>query len=436
MSVREALLPRLKFVLQLLRRHLLLVGMLLVAISLSTWLTMWLVKWWNQRLDTTPPAEFSPGISYANYRAPKVPWSVHVVRVARANRDLDIQASHAGWAALGMNTLTRQIKMLPSELGTPLAGVNGDYYVREKSYAGDPRGLQIMNGELISGPNGGVSFWIDINNRFHATNVLPLFKLTWPDGTVSPFGLNEDRRSNNVMVLYTPAIGPSTKTVRGRELVLERDGDSPWLPLQAGLTYRARVRETYEQGDTCFPLDTMVLSLKPTTTNKLPVVQAGAILTFTTDTWPSIVGAKTALSGGPMLVCNGKRQSWKKPDLGGPLPYGLRSMWERHPRTAIGWNDKYFFMLEVDGRQQKLSMGMTLNEVADYMIRLGCREVMNLDGGGSAMFWCNGKIVNSPCDKRERDIANALVVLRKGAKARVATAVTATAPAETAAGPQ
>jgi hypothetical protein len=31
------------------------------------------------------------------------------------------------------------------------------------------------------------------------------------------------------------------------------------------------------------------------------------------------------------------------------------------------------------------------------------------------MFWCNGRVVNSPCDKKERGIANALVVLRKPA---------------------
>jgi hypothetical protein len=47
------------------------------------------------------------------------------------------------------------------------------------------------------------------------------------------------------------------------------------------------------------------------------------------------------------------------------------------------------------------------------MIGLGCKEAVNFDGGGSSMFWCNGRIVNSPCDKREREIANALIVLRK-----------------------
>ena len=88
-------------------------------------------------------------------------------------------------------------------------------------------------------------------------------------------------------------------------------------------------------------------------------------------------------------------------------------MKERHPRTAVGWDDRFYYLVEVDGRQKNLSVGMTLNELADFMIGLGCKEVMNFDGGGSAMIWFDGRIVNSPCDKREREVANALLVLKK-----------------------
>ena len=56
---------------------------------------------------------------------------------------------------------------------------------------------------------------------------------------------------------------------------------------------------------------------------------------------------------------------------------------------------------------------MTLAELSAQMVKLGCTEVMNLDGGGSAMFWADGKIQNSPCDGHEREIANALVVVRR-----------------------
>jgi exopolysaccharide biosynthesis protein len=66
----------------------------------------------------------------------------------------------------------------------------------------------------------------------------------------------------------------------------------------------------------------------------------------------------------------------------------------------------------VDGRQRG-SIGMTLEELASYLIKLGCDEAMNLDGGGSATLWCQGQLRNQPCDGRERPVANSLVVLRR-----------------------
>jgi exopolysaccharide biosynthesis protein len=58
---------------------------------------------------------------------------------------------------------------------------------------------------------------------------------------------------------------------------------------------------------------------------------------------------------------------------------------------------------------------MTLDELARYLVTLGCREAMNLDGGGSAMMWVGGAVVNSPSDGEERAVSNALILLRKGA---------------------
>jgi len=44
-----------------------------------------------------------------------------------------------------------QARTIPPEIGRAVAGVNGDFYERENpTYAGDPRGLQIVKGELIS----------------------------------------------------------------------------------------------------------------------------------------------------------------------------------------------------------------------------------------------------------------------------------------------
>lgn len=50
---------------------------------------------------------------------------------------------------------------------------------------------------------------------------------------------------------------------------------------------------------------------------------------------------------------------------------------------------------------------------AAYLVRLGCREAVNLDGGGSSTLWVLGRVMNSPSDGMERPVANGLVVLQK-----------------------
>jgi exopolysaccharide biosynthesis protein len=117
----------------------------------------------------------------------------------------------------------------------------------------------------------------------------------------------------------------------------------------------------------------------------------------------------TVLSGGPLLVRDGKRLDLPRPTADS---YEFNSMHERHPRSAIGWNAHHFFLVEVDGRQPGLSVGMTLKELASHLIDLGCESAMNLDGGGSATLWLDGQVRNRPCDGHERPIANALVVVR------------------------
>jgi exopolysaccharide biosynthesis protein len=88
----------------------------------------------------------------------------------------------------------------------------------------------------------------------------------------------------------------------------------------------------------------------------------------------------------------------------------------RHLEAPIELN--HIFLVEVDGRQMGLSVGMSFPGLADYMVRLGCEEAMNFDGGGSATLWALGMVRNNPSEGQERPSANALVVLRKRNSAR------------------
>ena len=360
-------------------------------------------------MSSVPYETLAPGVGYANQRMTNVPWSVHVVRFDRTDPAFEVRSVHAGQGALGLATLTDQIQQLPPGFGAPVAAVNGDFYQRDRAYAGDPRGLQILDGDLVSAPVGGVAFWPDAAGQLHVTNVVSRFQLAWPDGTATSFGVNQDR-APDALVLYTPAIGASTRTVGGREWVLEAASGGASALLAPGVALPARVVEVRDAGDTAMKPGRFVLSAGPQLLKTLPKPAVGAMLRISTATIPLLRDVRTALSGGPVLVRDGKALKIQPPESGS---YESSSMTERHPRSAIGWDARHFYLVEVDGRQEHLSVGMTLEELAEHMARLGCTDAMNLDGGGSATLWCAGKIRNSPCDGRERPIANALVVLRK-----------------------
>ncbi len=353
------------------------------------------------------PPILSPGLAYTNHQVPKRPWSIHVVRMDRQDPSLSLQSVHARNAAVGLSPLSAQIKEVPAAWGTPVAAVNGDFYQRDRAFAGDTRGLQITAGELISAPKG-ISFWLDAANQPHLTNVVARFEVTWPDGTKTPFSLNEERRANSA-VLFTPAVGPTSRTEGSRELVLTGTNESALPKLTPDGTFSARVREIRERGDSPVAPGTWVLSLGTSFAKRAPAIKPGDSLQFSTATSAGLEGARTGIGGGPVLVRNRKPIKIEVPD---DENYQTSSMLEEHPRSALGWNREHFYFVTVDGRQRG-SIGMTLEDLAGYLIKLGCDEAMNLDGGGSATLWCDGTIRNQPCDGRERAIANSLMMLRK-----------------------
>jgi exopolysaccharide biosynthesis protein len=54
-----------------------------------------------------------------------------------------------------------------------------------------------------------------------------------------------------------------------------------------------------------------------------------------------------------------------------------------------------------------------LADLSEYLVKIGCTEAMNLDGGGSSTLWLNGKVMNSPCFGYLRNMATSLVMVRK-----------------------
>ena len=72
------------------------------------------------------------------------------------------------------------------------------------------------------------------------------------------------------------------------------------------------------------------------------------------------------------------------------------SLLKRHPRGAIGYYEPghYCFVI-VDGRTD-FSLGMTMDDLSDFMYSLGCTSAYNLDGGKTACMVFMNEPVNRP----------------------------------------
>lgn len=111
---------------------------------------------------------------------------------------------------------------------------------------------------------------------------------------------------------------------------------------------------------------------------------------------------KDFICGYPYFLHNGEKQKL----------YYAQDVDGRHPRTAIGYNDDYYFIVIVDGRTA-INKGMTFSELADVFISIGAKYAMNLDGGGSTRCLENGNVLNQPTENRAVD--NVVCFYKKGA---------------------
>jgi hypothetical protein len=141
-------------------------------------------------------------------------------------------------------------------------------------------------------------------------------------------------------------------------------------------------------------------------------------LYFTADNNPSFerpLAPVVAISGHLLILENGRINP-----IAGDNSYYI----DRHPRTAIGFNegrDKLIIMV-VDGRQPSYSIGLNLEDLADLMLDAGAFSALNLDGGGSSSLVMQGadgeaELLNSPIHSRipyrERPIANHLGIFAR-----------------------
>jgi hypothetical protein len=382
----------------------------------------------------------APGVEYRYLTAKSPagePWSIHVLEVSRAEKSIEIRAV-AGTAADG--SMERELPTaMAAELGATgakiVAVVNGDYDL-PAPYLGVSDGLSVTSGRLWttgqrerptmallrSGePTIGVA---------GVTLEMTAGKRRWEISALNkPFGAAWGTGPR----LYTRDFRPAVRSDASFAAIVI-GGVSRGLPLGVDVKLCGVVREqSASANEVAIPPDGFVLAQRlppaggPEASSPFAGLKPGDKVQIRIRvTMAGKKNIREAIGGFPILVENGRRSIVGTPGA------NLRL---RHPRTATCTNERKIIFVVVDGRQPQLSVGMTLEELADLMVSLGCTTAMNTDGGGSSVMAVaqpqpNGaatlrrhdvgpprrtplQIVNPPSDGRERGRGNAWVIVRR-----------------------
>lgn len=114
---------------------------------------------------------------------------------------------------------------------------------------------------------------------------------------------------------------------------------------------------------------------------------------------------KAVLFSGPILLVDGKILPLENSNF----------VTKRHPRSCLCETEgNSILLIAIDGRSE-IAFGMNLKELQQFLLRLNCKDAINLDGGGSTTLWANDGnekgILNIPSDKSgERPVANIILI--------------------------
>lgn len=297
-----------------------------------------------------------------------------------------------------------------------LVGVNGDFFYGE----GRPAGAVVIAGEpwitpryrrphMMIGDDGYQVGKLEIPIRIvvrYPQPVEPLDELLGLNNAkdqrrpIRLDGVNSER-GRDALIVYTSRRGARTGTSRSGVDVVARIVSKPRrLLLRSESTIE--LVKLVPKGNARIPDGGIVLSGRGHAGERLrdlwEDVRAG-------DARARMVvsvggpAAKHVIAGRPVLVREGELEP-QDDDWFSYAP---------HARTVVGWKDDgTLYLVTID--RSRGTRGMSLNEAARFMRRLGVEAALNLDGGGSTTFVRRGTVRNVPPGS-ERSVGNALLIV-------------------------
>jgi exopolysaccharide biosynthesis protein len=371
--------------------------------------------------------QLHPGVEYAqvDHKIGSDPVKINLLRLDLKKVRLDVH--HALDKAIGLET-TSSIATRKNAV----AAINAGFFRLDKSeFAGEASDNLVIDGLLLSeGNRDRVGLEIINSNKQTVASIVRANLHPWFGSQDSRFaiklaGVNRLPVEQEI-VIFTPAFGPTTNTsAETIEIVVGGCArDKKWK----NHVYCTQVSVVENSKNARIPAEGFVVSTGPVKSQSrlhlldeikkfqnLVAKKKAVYLRVenSLDQTTSYTESVDLVAGVPQLIKNGKIEiTWEQEKAS-------KSFVEtRHPRTAVAiLKDGKFLMMTVDGRQPGVSVGMSLQELAEYLFSLGAVDAMNLDGGGSTTMFLDGKVVNTPSDKEgERKVGDAIVVTLRNKK--------------------
>lgn len=350
--------------------------------------------------------QVAPGVLHSIIIDSSIPHAIQVLEIDLSREDIQLTTMKAHDLLNGNERTSEQVRRFNHPNLKVVAAVNADFY----GVGGVPVGLQIINGIPLKGPSQHSIFALTTNKKPIIDLVTFSGELILPGGQkIEINGINRPRFTDEV-ILYNHYFGNQTGTnIWGIELTfLFNESAFSMHRIQASLQHKI-----FQAGNQAIPArDGCIISAHGAPALRLLRVTNVNDSVIISLKFPPIQEQLTMAIGGiPRIIRDGKISIETAME---GIPESFAST--RHPRTAIGYsqNGQKLFLVTVDGRQPEHSLGMSLTELAQFMLEQGCYQALNLDGGGSTTMIIGDKVSNRPSDGTgERAVANSILVLSR-----------------------
>jgi hypothetical protein len=340
----------------------------------------------------------APGVDYGDYQLLTAdgPLSVHVIVVAPHRGDVRLENVLSGDELVSRGeTIGSMAKRTRA-----IAGINGDFF--DIGNTNRPVNMVVRGGALLQLPYKRSVLAITRDGTPHIAEFSFTGQMEIAQRTMPLDGIDEMPLGGAGLSLLTPFYG---RVAPHDNVTLET-----LVPL-GGVPPLTRYRITGIADNLSPQPPGYYVAIGLNDYNSVGAPDVGSVIGVDGDLSPfGLTSIATAIGGGALILHDG---AWyDDPDA----PYGEENARRVPVSGAAIAPDGRLFLVEVDGRQAELSIGLKRPEFSALMRALGATEGLLFDGGGSSTMVVRrlgdpaAGVVNSPSDGKERPVADGLFV--------------------------